>query len=177
MFHSLMTIALLLVTLPAAAEALPNRPVDTLDLARYTGRWHEIAHLPMFFERKCLDAVTATYTPNPDGSIHVRNTCRTDKGPMTVDGIARIAPDQPAEFKVRFAPAWLTWLPAVWADYWVIDVDADYQWAVVGSPSRKYLWVLSRKPAMDRELFRAIKERARQRGYPIDKLIMMAPLD
>lgn len=85
--------------------------------------------------------------------------------------------NQPAALEVRFAPAWLTWLPMAWADYWVIEVDADYQWAVIGSPERKHLWILSRRPAMDRALFQTLKEHSRQRGYEVDQLIMTAPLD
>ena len=177
MFRPLPTIAMWLAALPLLAATLPNRPVATLDLARYSGRWHEIAHLPMYFERRCLDAVTATYTPNPDGTVGIHNTCRTDKGVMAVDGVARIKGRQPAALEVRFVPAWLTWLPAAWADYWVIEVDANYQWAVVGSPGRRHLWILSRRPALDHGLFAALKERARQRGSPVDRLIVTAPLD
>lgn len=161
----------------AMGTMLPNQPVRTLDLQRYSGRWYEIAHLPMYFQRRCLDAVIATYTPNPDDSIHVHNTCRTADGMKSVDGVARITPGQPAVINVRFAPAWLTWLPQVWAEYWVIEVDAGYRWAVVGSPSRKYLWILSRRPEMPHLLFDALKQRARQRGYAVDKLMMMAPLN
>lgn len=177
MFRPLPMIAMWLAALPLLAATLPNRPVVTLDLARYSGKWHEIAHLPMYFERRCLDAVTATYTPNPDGTVGIHNTCRTDKGVMAVDGVGRIHDQQPAALEVRFAPAWLTWLPAAWADYWVIEVDANYQWAVVGSPGRRHLWILSRRPALDHALFATLKERARQRGYPVDQLIVTAPLD
>lgn len=178
MLRFLLLAILMTAILPATmAAALPNQPVPTLDLDRYTGQWHEIARLPMYFQRKCLDAVTATYTPNLDGSIHVHNTCRTSDGMTSVDGVAKITPGQPAALKVRFVPVWLAWLPQVWADYWVIEVDADYQWAVIGSPSRKYLWILSRHREMPHELFEVLKQRARQRGYAVDKLIMMAPLN
>jgi apolipoprotein D and lipocalin family protein len=177
MIHRLLIVTTMAIAWPAAAVTLPNQPVPSLDLHRYAGQWHEIAHLPMYFERKCLDAVIATYTPNPDGTVHVHNTCRTRKGRMSVEGVARINDKQPAALEVRFAPAWLTWLPMAWTSYWVIEVDPDYQWAVVGSPGRKHLWILSRRPALDRALFMAIRERARERGYPVDKLIMTAPLD
>jgi len=146
-------------------------------MARYAGQWHEIAHLPMFFERSCVSAVTATYTPRADGTIKVHNACRTKHGIKTVDGTARTDPGQPAELKVRFIPGWLSWLPDAWADYWVIAVDADYQWAVIGSPSRKYLWILARRPGMRHALFQTIIERARQQGYDVNKLMLMAPLD
>jgi len=177
MFHAMLLTFAMAVSVPVDAPTLPNRPVPALDLDRYAGQWHEIAHLPMFFQRKCLGAVTARYTPMPDGTIHVHNACRTSSGMQTVDGVAKIVDGQPAAFKVRFAPAWLGWLPRAWADYWVIDVSPDYQWAVVGSPSRKYLWILARRPDMERSLFESIKRRARQRGYPVEDLVLMAPVN
>jgi apolipoprotein D and lipocalin family protein len=177
MFRRLLMVVLVATALPTAAATLPNQPVPSLDINRYAGQWHEIARLPMYFERKCLDAVIATYTPNPDGTVRVHNSCRTDKGRMSVEGVARIKGNQPAALEVRFAPAWLTWLPMAWADYWVIEVDADYRWAVIGSPERKHLWILSRQPTMDRALFLTLKEHSRQRGYQVDQLIMTALLD
>ena len=177
MLHAMLMTLVMAVSTPIGLPTLPNEPVPELDLANYAGQWHEIARLPMYFERKCLDAVTAAYTPNPDGTVHIHNTCRTSKGRMSVDGVARMKESQPAALEVRFVPAWLTWLPMAWADYWVIEVDADYQWAVIGSPERKHLWILSRRPAMDRALFQTLKEHSRQRGYEVDQLIMTAPLD
>ena len=177
MFRRLLIVATIIITWPAAAASLPNRPVPSLDLHRYAGRWYEIARLPMYFERKCLDAVVATYTPDPDGTIHVHNTCRTSKGRMSADGVARFKEHQPAALEVRFAPDWLTWLPMAWADYWVIEVDPDYRWAVIGGPGRNHLWILSRQPTMDQALLRTLTEHSRQRGYPVDQLMMSAPAD
>ncbi len=180
MFHNAMLSALttaMLASAPARA-AVTNAPVTSLDLQRYAGQWHEIAHLPMFFQRQCVDRITATYTANPDGSIAVHNACRTKGGEMdSSDGVAKRVSGQPGALKVRFAPRILTWLPWVWADYWVVELDPDYRWAVVGGPGRKYLWVLSRAPSMDAQLFEQILERARERGYPVEKLVMAAPLD
>ncbi len=169
--------SLMLLALPAAAAGLPNQPVASLNLARYSGQWHEIAHLPMYLERRCLDSVTATYTPQANGSIHVQNSCRTSKGRETIEGVAKVKDGQPAAFKVRFLPPWLAWLPMAWANYWVIDVDPDYQWAVVGSPNREHLWILSRSTHMDRDLFDRLREQAAERGYAVDQLAVMAPLD
>jgi apolipoprotein D and lipocalin family protein len=178
MFRSLLATTLMAAAVPATAASLPNQPVVALDLSRYVGQWHEIAHLPMFFQRKCVDKITATYASNADGTIAVHNACRTTNGTMEAsDGVARKVDGRPAALQVRFAPAWLSWLPMVWADYWVVDLDSDYQWAVVGGPSRKYLWVLSRSPSMSRVLFDQIRERARQRGYRVDRLVMAAPLE
>lgn len=180
MFRSAITSTLaaaMLSTAPAAFAAT-NAPVTSLDLQRYAGQWHEIAHLPMFFQRKCVDKITATYTVNPDGTVAVHNACRAKNGNMDAsDGVAKRVPGAPGALKVRFAPRIVAWLPWVWADYWVIELDPNYQWAVVGSPSRKYLWILSRAPSMNPALFGQIRDRARERGYPVDKLVMAAPLD
>jgi apolipoprotein D and lipocalin family protein len=165
-------------TAPASAALSINSPVADLDLSRYLGQWHEIAHLPMFFQRKCVDQISATYTANPDGTIGVHNACRAKNGAMDAsDGVAKKVAGQTAALKVRFAPSWLSWLPMVWADYWVVDLDPNYQWAVVGGPSRKYMWVLSRSPSMSRSVFDQIRQRAQQRGYSVNHLVMAAPLD
>lgn len=172
------TMMAMMLSAQAAAAALPNQPVELLDLKRYAGQWHEIAHLPLYFQRQCVDEITATYRINPDETIAVHNACRTRDGSIeSADGVARKANGPAGALKVRFAPAWLSWLPWVWADYWVIEVDPDYQWAVVGSPGRKYLWILSRSPEMDDQLFRNLRSRAEQRGYPVGKLVLAAPLD
>lgn len=168
----------LLAAAAAHAQALPNQPVAALDLARYAGLWHEIAHLPLVFQRQCASDITAEYTVTQDGQIRVRNACRTREGSLdTATGVARmVRPGPEGALQVRFAPDWLRWLPWVWADYWVIEIDPGYQWAVVGSPSRRYLWVLSRSADMSRAQFDAIRSRATLRGYALDELRVDAPL-
>jgi apolipoprotein D and lipocalin family protein len=154
---------------------LPNDPVPALDLQRYAGQWHEIAHLPMFFQRKCVANITAIYTPRPEGTVGVRNACDDEDGKrMVSEGTARPVPGHPGRLQVRFAPDWLAWVPMVWADYWVVDLDPDYGWAVVGGPSRDSLWILSRKPTMDRATYEALRARAAQRGYPVEELVLPA---
>jgi len=165
---------------PALAQgpAFANEAVPALDLQRYSGQWHEIAHLPMFFQRDCVDNITATYSLKPDGMVGVRNACDDKNGKRQAsEGTARQVAGKPGRLQVRFAPNWLAWAPMVWADYWVIEIDPGYEWAVVGGPSHKYLWILSRTSSMDRALFDGIRDRAAQRGYPIDKLVMAAPLN
>ena len=71
---------------------------------------------------------------------------------------------------MRFAPGWLSWLPMVWGDYWVIALDDDYQWSLVGTPKQDYLWILSRSPRMDEVTYAMLVERARRMGYPVEKL-------
>ena len=131
----------------------------------------------MFFQRKCKDRITATYALRPDGSVEVRNACRTRRRLHgRVHRRGRPVAGEPGALKVRFAPGWLSWVPAVWADYWVVALDPDYQWALVGGPSRKYLWVLSRTPSMSKQVFDRIRAIATQLGYPTERLIMAAPL-
>lgn len=166
---------LLIFSVPAMAQR-PLQAVPDLDLARYAGTWHEIARLPMYFQRKCARDVTATYTVREDGDITVSNACvREDGVRMQSDGVARMAGDDPAKLEVRFAPSWLSFIPGVWADYWVIAVDPDYRWAIVGEPDRKYLWILSRDPTMDAETLEALKARARSLEYDLDELIVSSP--
>jgi apolipoprotein D and lipocalin family protein len=160
------------------AQAARNAPVAELDLARYAGTWHEIAHLPMFFQRNCVGDITATYTPLPDGGLEVRNACRTRTGGRDeATGLARAVDGQPGALQVRFVPGWLAWVPGVWADYWVVALDPDYQWALVGSPTRRYLWILSRSPRMDKALFERLVGEAEARGYPTRDLVLAAPVD
>jgi apolipoprotein D and lipocalin family protein len=177
MLRALVASTICAAALSAAPATATNAPVPRLDLQRYAGQWHEIAHIPMFFQRQCVNNITATYTLNADGTVGVRNACRTKGGVTDASlGVARTVPGTPGALKLRFAPRILSWLPWVWADYWVIDLDPDYRWAVVGGPSQKYLWILSRTATMDTQLFQQIRDRAAGRGYPVEKLVMAAPL-
>ena len=168
---------LLSAALALPANAAEVTSVETLDITRYAGQWHEIARLPMFFQRKCVGDVTAQYTLRDDGLVGVRNSCRTEDGETeTVDGVARRDADHAGRLEVRFVPDWLSWLPLSWADYWVIALDPDYQCAIVGEPEREYLWILSRTPDMPKAQFDALKARVAAMGYELDPLIVSAPL-
>lgn len=168
---------LLILTTLAAQGAQPLRSVEQLDLSRYAGLWHEIAHLPTSFQRQCVGETSAHYTLRDDGLIGVRNACRTKDGSIDAsEGVARPVAGHPGRLEVRFAPDWLGWLPSMWADYWVIDLDPGYQWAVVGEPDREHLWILSRTPGMARAQFEQIKARMLAAGYDLDALVLAAPL-
>ena len=168
---------MLALAAPAAAdEPAPLQAVPELDLQRYSGTWHEIARLPMYFERRCVGDITATYVPLESGRVQVRNACLRDDGVrMQSNGMARRAGTDPAKLEVRFAPSWLSFLPMVWSDYWVIALDPDYRWALVGEPDREYLWILSREPALAAGTFNMIKARAVELGYTLDELIVVVP--
>lgn len=174
---ALLAAALLLTSLTAHAVE-PVRSVPQLDMGRYAGQWHEIAHLPVSFQKRCVGDITATYALRADGRISVHNVCRTGDGDhIATEGVARPVEGKPGQLQVRFAPDWLAWVPLVWADYWVIALDPDYQWAVVGDPDRKYLWILSRSPRMDAALFASLKDKAEAMGYDLAPLKVMAPVD
>jgi lipocalin/uncharacterized protein YbjT (DUF2867 family)/ligand-binding SRPBCC domain-containing protein len=160
---------------PAAAHAQtppPVRAVPSVDLERYAGDWFEIARFPNRFQRQCAGDVRASYTRRPDGRIDVVNRCRTADGETEARGIARIVDEQSfAKLKVRFAPAWLSFIPAVWGDYWIIGLAPDYSWAVVGEPGRDYLWILARAPQLDDESIAAARSAARASGYDVERLV------
>jgi apolipoprotein D and lipocalin family protein len=150
----------------------PVRTVAHVDLERYAGDWFEIARFPNRFQRSCVGDVRASYTRRADGQIDVVNWCRTAEGYIEARGIARIAdPHTSAKLKVRFAPAWLSWLSAVWGDYWVIGLAPDYSWAVVGDPSREYLWILARTPQLSAEAMAAARAAARDNSFNDDRLV------
>src|SRR5678815_682161 len=128
-----------------AEKKSPLRVVPSVDLDRYAGRWYEIARLPNRFQKKCAGEVIAKYTRQSDGNITVLNSCRLKDGsPIQAEGVARLAGNgQPnSVLKVRFAPAFLSFLPQVWGDYQIIALSPDYTHSVVGDPARKYLWIL-----------------------------------
>ncbi|HPM76493.1 MAG TPA: lipocalin family protein [bacterium] len=151
----------------AAEDDRPPQVVKQVDLQRYLGVWYEIARYPNRFERDCV-AATAAYSLRDDGKIDVLNQCRRktlDGKPKAAKGKAWIVdPVTNAKLKVSF----------FWpfsGDYWIIDLDEEYRYAVVGHPERKYLWILSRTPQMDEETYANILERLRAQGYDPAKLI------
>jgi apolipoprotein D and lipocalin family protein len=162
---------------PVAAQTPSLEPVAALDLARYAGTWHEIARYPNWFQRNCAGDVTATYTLRGDGMVNVLNACRKADGEtIRAEGVAR-RPDAaraPAKLEVRFAPDWLAWLPFVWANYWVVDLAADYSHVLVGEPTREYFWILARSPRLDDATYARVLERAKALGYDPGRLVKSA---
>jgi len=153
-----------------SAQQAPLPTVSSVDLDRYAGTWHEIARYPNFFERMCARDVTAHYTRNADATIAVVNSCRKEDGTLTrADGVARVV--APAKLEVRFAPAWLGFLPFVWGDYWVIDLAPDYSYSVVGAPGRDYLWILARTPNLDDATMAAITAKLPALGFDPARLV------
>lgn len=174
---SLLAFALAAVQDSARVHGRPT-PVPHVDLARYAGRWHEIARFPNRFQAKCAAETTADYTLLPDGGIRVVNTCRKADSSLTrAEGRARLASrgGPTSVLKVRFAPAFLSFLPFVWGDYWILDLTEDYRAALVGSPDRAYLWILARTPELDEPTYERLVAAAAAQGYDISRLRRSPP--
>jgi len=165
------TVALVLGAGPVLATAARagDRPLEVVphvDLRRYLGTWYEIATIPQRFQKGCV-GVTAEYALRNDGDIDVVNTCRQD----TLDGKVRSVRGKAwvvdkatnAKLKVRF------FWPFSGA-YWIIELDPEYRWAVVGHPGRGYLWILSRTPQMDGALYDEIIRRVTAKGYDTSRI-------
>jgi apolipoprotein D and lipocalin family protein len=170
---------LLLIVSAAVTSAMPkdDNPlpvVSSVDLKRYSGKWYEIARYPNRFQKSCVSDVSANYTLSDGQQLLVENECRKSNGKMeTARGKARLANKNgaTAKLKVRFAPSWLSWLPMVWGDYWIIDLAPDYSYSVIGTPDRKYLWILSRTRAIDETTYRDIVQKAAGLGFEPGRLV------
>jgi apolipoprotein D and lipocalin family protein len=162
--------ALLAPTL--GAQEKPLEVVPQVDFQRYAGKWYEIARLPFRYQEACARDVTATYTPRPDGRITAVNRCvQKDGKSREAEGVARRVDGRPSSvLKVRFSPAWLSFLSSVWGDYQVIALGPDYEYSVVGTPDRKYLWILARTPKLDAALYRALLDKAKAQGFDVSRL-------
>lgn len=157
-------------TTPAPLPAVVT--IASLDVPRYMGTWYEIAKFPNRFQAKCAANTRAQYLAQTDGSVQVLNSCTTaDGSPTKALGRAKqIGAANSPKLQVRFAPEWLSWLPLVWGDYWVIDLDADYQLAAVSDAKREYLWVLSRTPQLSPQAYEALLERLKAQHFEVQKL-------
>jgi apolipoprotein D and lipocalin family protein len=153
----------LLATMPAAP---PLETVRHVDLNRYTGRWFEIARYPNRFERKCARDVTAEYSTKADGTIRVVNACITSASKIDrSEGTAKVVdPSTNAKLKVTFF-----W--PFYGKYWIIGLGDQYEYAIVGEPSREYLWILSRTPILQDALYQKILLQAAASGYDPQKLV------
>ena len=156
---------------PASAQA-PLTTIAALDVPLYMGRWYEIAKFPNWFQRKCVADTSANYQLLADGSVEVLNQCRQKNGEMqqALGAARQIGPATSPKLQVRFAPSWLSVLPFVWGNYWVIDLDDGYELVAISEPKREYLWVLSRSPQVEPARYQALLGRLKALGLDTDKL-------
>lgn len=164
---------LLLCSVLAHADALPPlQSIASLDIQKYVGRWYEIAKFPNRFQKQCVSDTFADYALVANGHVRVLNQCRNNQGDWEqAVGLAKAKnPDDTARLQVRFAPAWLSFLPWVWGDYWVVDLDEAYSLVAVSEPAREYLWILSRTPVVEGAQYAALLARLKVQGLDVDRL-------
>lgn len=144
----------------------PLETVPSVDLNKYTGRWYEIAALPQRFEKGC-HCVYAEYTLNPEGYVEVYNYCRKGGPNGEVSDISGkafpVEGSNNSKLKVQF----------FWpfkGDYWILELDADYQHVLVGSPDRESLWILSRTPVLDEAVYNLMVQQAKSKGFDVEQL-------
>jgi len=147
--------------------------VPAVDLTRYVGKWYEVASIPHSFQKQCVRGVTAEYKDLGEGLIEVTNSCETQSGARSVsEGRAKVVDDQSkAKLKVTFVKlgGWIFWLGG---DYWVIDLEKDYRYAVVGHPTLKYGWILSRNPEISMSDLQVISQNLKKQGYNLCDFLM-----
>jgi apolipoprotein D and lipocalin family protein len=161
----------------AQTQLPPLQTVPSVDVPRYMGTWHEIAKYPNWFQRKCASSTQATYSLQTNGRVQVLNRCKTDKGEW-IDALGearQIGGPTSAQLKVRFAPEWLSFIPLVWGDYWIFELDPDYQWVLVSEPTREYLWILSRTPQMPAATYQALLDKLQERGFDLKRIEASLP--
>jgi apolipoprotein D and lipocalin family protein len=171
-----LALAIVCFTLGACAGVVSKGDLSTVasvDLSRYAGTWYEIARLPMWFQRHCVDS-KAIYSSRPDGLVGVHNECVTESGGIEqAEGVATVVdPKTNARLAVAF-DNWFAWLfgSSREGNYWILDLDLEYRTAMVGTPDRRYLWILSRTFQLEDSIYQRLVERARQLGYPVSDLI------
>ncbi len=138
--------------------------VPHVELEKYLGKWYEIAHLPARFQEGCTET-TATYTLSKDGNVSVLNECIRNGRVKQAKGKAKVV-DKASGAKLKVTFFW-----PFYGDYWIIKLGKDYGYAVVGTPNRKYLWILNRTPQMDDKLFSEIVDFVKSKGFNTENLI------
>ena len=174
MSEALMTAVILMIVIAAslsraATAGEDGRPapktVASVDLNRYLGTWYEIASIPNRFQRHCRGNTTAEYRRDQAGRLEVINSCLADDGKVdAAEGIARVVDGSGnAKLEVSFVSI-LGWR-LFWGDYWILDLAPDYSYAVVGTPDRRYGWLLSRTPTIDPAVRDKLNDSLRASGY------------
>ena len=147
------------------AQQNPPKTVDYVDLKKYVGLWYEVAKIPNSFQDQCVKGTTAKYVFNEDGEIDVVNSCIDEDNEKDIaNGLARVVDKKTnAKLEVSFV-SFFGWRP-FWGDYWIIGLDENYQWAIVGTPNRKYGWILSRTPKLEEVVLTKIFTILKGQGY------------
>ena len=139
--------------------------VKHVNLEKYTGLWYEIAKIPNRFQKQCIGNTTARYSLNADGTIKVVNSCRQEDGTMdSSEGLAKVV-DTASNSKLEVSFVSILGIRLFWGDYWIIGIADDYSYAVIGTPNRKYGWILSRTRNLPEDKLKQAYEILKQNGY------------
>ena len=157
-----------ILTLKSQNEGNENKEVKTVEhveLKKYAGKWYEISKIPNSFQKNCKYGTTANYTLNDDGDIEVVNKCFEEDGELNdAEGLAEVV-DTISNAKLRVSFVSIFGIHLFWGDYWIIGIDENYQYAVVGTPNRKYGWILSRTPKLSEEKLNETFNILKDNGY------------
>jgi len=157
-------IALLPVLLFSQNQSEPQT-VSQVNIKKYAGLWYEIAKIPNSFQDDCAGGTTAEYSLMDDGRIKVVNSCIEKDGEKNVaEGVAKIT-DKKNNAKLEVSFFSILGIRPLWGDYWIIGLDPDYNYAVVGHPERKYGWILSRKPELSNDQLKEVYDILKRNGY------------
>jgi apolipoprotein D and lipocalin family protein len=168
---------LVLAGVVSAGERQPLETVSQVELNRYVGTWHEIARLPNWFQDQCAGNVTAEYEQMDDGNIRVVNRCLDEKGMMDeAQGVARVV-DKSTNAKLEVSFVSLFGWHLFWGDYWILDLGDDYAHVVVGTPSRKYAWILARSTTLTPATWDRVQKILLGAGYDPTELVMTRQTD
>lgn len=146
----------------------PLKTVPHVDLDRYQGRWYEIARLPQRYEKGC-HCVYAEYSQNPAGYVEVKNACRKGgpNGKLSVTEGKAYPVEGSGNSKLRVEFFW-----PFRGDYWILELDPDYAYALVGAPDRESLWILSRTPTLDQDVLERLVQLADRKGFPVEQMLL-----
>lgn len=173
-YNFIVLIIFLVSTALSFGQDMKGEPkvVKSVDLKKYAGLWYEIAKIPNRFQKYCKSGTTAQYNLLGDGKIEVVNSCIDEDGDKDeTKGIAKIV-DGSSNAKLEVSFVSILGINLFWGDYWIIGLDNNYEYAVIGTPTRKYGWILSRTPKLSQEKLNETFEILNSQGYDTKKFEM-----
>lgn len=153
-------------TVDASSNMSALQTVDSVDLSRYAGLWYEVAHIPNRFQEGCQDS-TATFSPRNDGEIDILNSCRDKQdGSLHYANGRGWVVDKTHNAQLKFSFFW-----PFRSEYWIIEQGKEYEYSVICTPDRKRLWIISRIPNVNSEVFDYIMQQVEKQGFSRDSLV------
>ena len=148
------------------------KTVPNVELPRYMGKWYEIARIPNTFQKSCLREVTANYSLLASNHVRGVNTCRKANGELfNLEVNGHVQDKTNAKLVFKISSSWLSWIPMLKADYWIVDLADDYTYAAVATPDSQYLWLLARQPQLEESVYQQLVKRVAKQGFAVEKLV------